>query len=284
MTLPPPAGMEAWLAAREARVPHLRPGCEKRVTWAGAPERTPWSVVFIHGFSASRRELSPYPERVAEELGANLYGARLTGHGQDGSAMGRATLPDWQADVAEALAIGRIIGERVLAIACSTGGTLLTLALARAEAVAGAVMISPHYGVRLRRLQAVLDAPLSSWWGPLLIRGEVGAPVIDTTGIWTPRYPVQAYAPMAQAVRAVRRADLDAIDAPALFAYADSDQVVDPGLTSAVMRRWRGPARRIVLTPGPGDDPMGHVMAGAVKSPGQTAPLVRRTVDWAHRL
>ena len=284
MTLPPPAALDAWLAKREASVRDLRPGCEKRVTWAGAPERMPWSVVFIHGFSASRRELSPFPERVAEELGANLQGARLTGHGQDGSAMGQATLPEWQADVAEALAIGRVIGERVLAIACSTGGTLLTLALARGEAVAGAVLISPNYGVRLRRLQAVLDAPLSSRWGPLLIRGEVGAPVTDTTGIWTPRYPVQAYVPMAQAVRAVRRADLDAIDTPALFAYAEADQVVDAGLTSAVMRRWRGPARRIVLTPGPGDDPMGHVMAGAVKSPGQTAPLVRRTVDWVRTL
>ncbi len=284
MTLPPPAALDAWLAKREASVRDLRPGCEKRVTWAGAPERMPWSVVFIHGFSASRRELSPFPERVAEELGANLHGARLTGHGQDGSAMGKATLPEWQADVAEALAIGRVIGERVLAIACSTGGTLLTLALARGEAVAGAVLISPNYGVRLRRLQAVLDAPLSSRWGPLLIRGEVGAPVTDTTGIWTPRYPVQAYVPMAQAVRAVRRADLDAIDTPALFAYAEADQVVDAGLTSAVMRRWRGPARRIVLTPGPGDDPMGHVMAGAVKSPGQTAPRVRRTVDWVRTL
>ena len=284
MTLPPLAELEGWLAGREATVPGLRPGCEKRVTWAGPPERTPWSVVYIHGFSASRRELSPYPERVAEELGANFHGGRLTGHGQDGSAMGQATLRDWRVDVAEALAIGRAIGDRVLAISCSTGGTLLTLALAAGEQAAGAVMISPNFGVRMRRLQAVLDAPLASRWGPLLIRREVGAPTIDTTGVWTPRYPVRAYAPMAEAVRAVRRADLDAIRVPALFAYSDADRVVDAGLTTVVTRRWSAPVRRIVLHPGPGDDPMAHVMAGDVKSPSQTAHLVRQTVDWARTL
>jgi alpha-beta hydrolase superfamily lysophospholipase len=284
VTLPPLGGIDAWLAEREAKVPGLRPGCEKRVIWAAGPERTCWAVVYIHGFSASRRELSPYPEKVASELGANFHGGRLTGHGQDGAAMGRATLRDWRADVAEALAIGRAIGERVLAIACSTGGTLLALALAAGEGAGGAVMVSPNFGVRVRRFQVALDAPLASRWGPLLIRGEVGAPNIDTTGIWTPRYPVLAYAPMAEAVRAVRRADLDAIRVPTLFAYSDADQVVDPGLTTAVTRRWGGPVRRIVLHPGPGDDPMAHVMAGEVKSPGQTARLVRQTVDWARSL
>jgi len=284
VSLPPIRDLDAWLAERESRAHALRPHCEKRIFWSGEVERTPWSVVYIHGFSASRRELAPYPEMVAEELGANLFGARLTGHGQDGQAMGLATLGDWCADLAEAIAIGRALGDRVLAVSCSTGGTLLTLALARGEEVAGAVMVSPNFGVKTRRVQAMLDAPLASRWGPLLMRGEVGAPTVDVSGIWTPRYPVRAYVPMAEAVRAVRRADLDAIRVPALFAYSDSDQIVDPGLTTAVMRRWGGPVRRIAMQTGPGDDPAAHVMAGEAKSPGQTARLVRQTVDWARSL
>ncbi|WP_176559371.1 alpha/beta hydrolase [Rubellimicrobium roseum] len=285
MTLPPLTEIDGWLAEREAGAHALRPRCEKRVGWAEGPKRTPWSVVYIHGFSASRRELSPYPERVAEELGANFYGMRLTGHGQDGAAMAQASLTAWRADLSEALAIGRALGDRVLAISCSTGGTLLTLALAGGEEVAAAVMVSPNYGVKARRLQAMLDAPLASRWAPLVMRGEVGGPMeADASGIWTPRYPVRAYAPMAEAVRAVRRADLDAIRAPALFAYSEADQIVDAGLTTAVMRRWSGPVRRVILHPGPGDDPKAHVMAGDVKSPGQTARLVRQTVDWARAL
>ncbi len=283
--IPPLAELDAWLAEREAQVPALRPGCEKRVIWAKGPERTPWSVVYIHGFSASRREVSPYAERLAEGLGANYFGARLTGHGQDGPAMDRATLRDWRADTAEALAIGRALGERVIAVACSTGGTLLTLALAGGGRADGAVMLSPNYGLRLRRLQAALDAPLASVWMPILVRGPQGPPAANVdSGIWSSGYGVRAYAPMGQAVRAVRRADLSAIRVPALFAYSDRDQVVDPGLTAVVMRGWGGPARRLELNPGPGDDPMAHVMAGDALSPGQTEPLVRATLNWASTL
>lgn len=283
--IPPLTEMDAWLAGREADVPALRPGCEKRVLWADGPRRTRWAVVYIHGFSASRQEVSPYPERVAQGLGANYFGARLTGHGQDGPAMDRTTLRDWRADTAEALAIGRALGERVLAISCSTGSTLLTLALADGDQAHAAVMLSPNYGLRLRRLQAALDAPLAALWMPLLVRGPQGPPAADSgSGIWTSGYTARAYPPMAQAVRSVRRADLGHIRASALFAFSDRDQIVDAGLTSIIMRRWGGPVRHIPLVPGSGDDPMAHVLVGDALSPGQTAPLVKATLDWAASL
>jgi esterase/lipase len=277
--------LDAWLTERETQVPALRPGCEKRVLWANRPKRTPWSVVYIHGFSASRREVSPYGEKVAQGLGANYFGARLTGHGQDGPAMDRATLRDWRKDIAEALSIGRALGERVLAISCSTGSTLLTLALADGDEAHATVMLSPNFGLRLRRLQAALDAPLATIWMPILVRASQGPPAANSgTGIWTSGYSVRAYAPMGQAVRAVRRADLGHIRAPALFAFSDRDQIVDAGLTLVVMRRWGGPVRHLPLVPGPGDDPMAHVLAGDALSPAQTAPLVQATRDWVASL
>lgn len=285
MTLPPLEGLDAWLAEQEAQVPGIRPGCEKRITWADGPRRTPWSVVYIHGFSASRREVSPYPEDIAKGLGANLFGARLTGHGQDGAAMGRATLRDWRADVAEALAIGRALGDRVLAVSCSTGCTVLTLALAGGEAVDATTMLSPNYGLRLRRLQAALDAPFAARWAPVVMRRPQRPPAAShASGIWTSDFPVQAYVPMAEAIRAVRRADLDSIRAPGLFVHSDADQVIDPALTAAVMRRWGGPTRHIAPVPGQGDDPMAHVIAGDALSPSQTAPLVATTLDWVRAL
>ena len=285
MTLPPLDRLDAWLAEREAQVENLRPGCEKRVAWADGVQRAAWAVVYVHGFSASRREVSPFPEGLAAGLGANLFGTRLTGHGQDGAAMGRATLRDWRADLAEALAIGRALGERVIAVSCSTGCTLLTLALAGGEAIAGTVMLSPNYGLRLRRLQAALDAPFAAHWAPLLIRRPQRPPAASAaTTIWTSGFPTRAYAPMAEAIRAVRRADLESIRTPALFVHSEADQIVDPGLTAAVMRRWGGPARRIAPVAGQGDDPMAHVIAGDALSPGQTGPLVQATLDWSRAL
>lgn len=285
MTLPPLHGLDAWLAEREALAPDLRPDCEKRVLWANGARPTPWAIVYVHGFSASRREVSPFAERVGEGLGANVFATRLTGHGQDGDAMARATLRDWRADVAEALAVGRLLGDRVLAVSCSTGCTLLTLALASGEQIGGAVMLSPNFGLRLRRLQVALDAPFAAHWVPLLVRRPQRPPsASEASGIWTSGYPVQAYVPMAKAVRAVRRADLETIRVPALFVHSEADQIVDPGLTAAVMRRWGGPTNHIAPSPGAGDDPMAHVIAGDALSPGQTESLVRATLDWARRL
>ena len=88
---PPPSlpeDLEAYLRHSEEAVPDLRSGEHKEIVWAnGARERTPFSVVYLHGFSADRHEIDPVPRRVAESLGANLYHARLTGHGQDGAAL-----------------------------------------------------------------------------------------------------------------------------------------------------------------------------------------------------
>ena len=146
-------------------------------------------------------------------------------------------------------------------------------------------MLSPNYGLRLRRLQAALDAPFAEHWAPFLMRRPQRPPAAShASGIWTSDFPVRAYVPMAEAVRAVRRADLDAIRAPGLFVHSAADQVVDPALTAAVMRRWGGPARHIAPVPGQGDDPMAHVMAGDALSPGQTEPLVAATLDWVRTL
>ena len=115
----------AYLAASEARFADIRPGLEKEIVWVSPDRRrTPLSIVYIHGFSASKGEVRPLPDRVAAALGANLFYTRLAGHGRGGPAMADASVNAWVNDVAEALAIGRAIGERVVVIATSTGGSL----------------------------------------------------------------------------------------------------------------------------------------------------------------
>jgi len=100
------ADLDAYLSESEALFENIREGAQKEIIWAGTPgEVTPFSVVYVHGFSASKGEIRPVPDNVAEALGANLFFTRLTGHGQDGDALGRVTANDWLNDVAEALAI-----------------------------------------------------------------------------------------------------------------------------------------------------------------------------------
>jgi hypothetical protein len=85
---------------------------------------------------------------------------------------------------------------------------------------------------------------------------------------------------MGDAVRAVRGADLSAITTPAMFAYNEDDQVVSAKATRAVMGRWGGSVHEHKLVQTARDDTMGHVMAGDVFSPDQTAPLVDAILRW----
>ena len=281
--------LDAWLAAREAQVPGLRPEARKRIVWAGTPgERTPLSIVYLHGFSASAEEIRPVPDRVAERLGANLHFARLTGHGSDGRALAEASAGAWIADLAEAMAIGRRIGERVIVIGTSTGGTLaahLAHDPALAEGVAGIVFVSPNF--RVRNAGAfLLNWPRARVWLPTVLGPERAFEPVNEghAAHWTTRYPSIAVLPMAALVAHVRALDHGGVQVPALFLYSEHDAVIAPAEVGRVAAAWGGPTEIHPFVMGAGDDPSSHVIAGDILSPGQTARAVDLISDWAQRL
>jgi pimeloyl-ACP methyl ester carboxylesterase len=161
-------------------------------------------------------------------------------------------------------------------------------ALARdvGESIAGCCFISPNFGLRHKVAQALLDMPASTTWAPYLIGQERNFPVLnaDHAQFWTTRYPTKAVKPMAEAVRAVRGADLKRIKVPVLMAINPDDQVISPRKADNVIARWGGQSEKITLTQTPDDDDMGHVMAGDVFSPGQTRPLADKIIAWAKNL
>lgn len=281
--------LDGWLAAREAAVPGLRANAAKEIVWAGAPgQRTDWAIVYLHGFSASKGELRPVPDRVAAALGANLYFTRLTGHGRDGAAMAEATVADWVDDLAEAVAIGQRLGDRVVLIGTSTGGALATLAAARPElngALAGVVLLSPNFraagwGGRL------IEWPWFRHWGPLLLGRErswepLNAAQAET---WTRRYPLVSVAPLGALTRTVRGLDLSRMTVPALFLVSTTDRTIDARLARVAAADWAGPSELVPVVLGPGDDPNGHVLAGDIMSPSRTSPVVERIVAWIRGL
>ena len=100
------------LESQEKMVRFLRPGTEKKVLWAqGNGVKSKTSIVFIHGFSASRVEIDPVVDLIAAELNANVYFTRLRGHGQDGQALAEATYEQLLNDTTEAIEIGKFIGD-----------------------------------------------------------------------------------------------------------------------------------------------------------------------------
>ena len=219
---------------------------------------------------------------VTKVLGANLYFARLTGHGQDSAAMGAATFDEWRADVSQAIKVAHFIGKRVMVIGCSTGCTLAVGALSEWTDVAGLVCISPNFGLTHRIGQVLLDLPYVRHWGHLFAGKKRSVPLRSDAhaAYWTTSYPTCAVYPLADAVRVVRKTDLSTIRTPAFFAYNPTDQVVSAQKTQRVMARWGGQVTGYEFSQSPDDDVMGHVMAGDVFSPGQNAPLVAAILRW----
>lgn len=281
-----PAG---WLQKQELQFSDIVPGTEKRIVWAGqAGVRTPIAVVYLHGFSATSEEIRPVPDQVAQALGANLFFARLAGHGRTGAALAEVTAGDWIEDLAEAMAIGRALGDRVVVIATSTGGTLAAIGAsdpALSDGLAGVVMVSPNFGLA-SPAAVILDLPGARWWGPLVAGAERSFTPHNEghARFWTTTYPTEALFPMAALVREARRADLSAARVPLLMILSPDDQVIDAAQAEAAAGRWGGPVRVEPRTMTEGDDPYSHVIAGDILSPHQTAGVVGLILDWAKGL
>lgn len=275
---------QAYLARQEAAVPGIRDGLDKEIIWADpmVHAKTPFAIVYIHGFSASKGEIRPLPDEVADQLDANLFYTRLRGHGQDGAAMTQGSVGAWINDYEEALAIGRAIGDKVIVIATSTGGSLAAWAATQPSAsnsVAAIAFISPNFGVKASGAE-LLTLPWGRQIAELVAgkeRGFVPRNALHER-FWTYRYPIAATLPMAALTELAYGAPVEKTSIPALFIFSDSDKVVRPDRTREIAARW-GAAHELVPVDDTGD-PDNHVIAGDALSPSTTAFLAQRIVVW----
>ncbi|WP_299687453.1 alpha/beta fold hydrolase [uncultured Tateyamaria sp.] len=279
------ADIDAHFAQSEAQFDDIVPGTQKRIVWADETgARTEWSVLYVHGFSASSEEIRPVPDRVAEALGANLIFTRLQGHGRGPDALADGTVQGWVNDLAEGMDAARATGDRVIVMATSTGGTLVT-ALAPDSAVmdgvAGLILVSPNYGLN-NPLAPLLSWPAARHWLPPLAgaRRSFEPRNEGHATYWTTEYDSVAVMPMVALIDAVNAMDHTEQSLPALFWFATADEVVQPGRTAEIAAAWGGPSTVVNPVMGPGDDDQSHVIAGNVLSPGQTDAAVVGMVDW----
>lgn len=279
-------GVQVYFESVESAFEDIVPGVEKRVIWQEGfkEQRTPVSILYVHGFSASSEEIRPVPDLLAEALGANLVYTRLQGHGRSGTAMAEATASGWMVDMVEGLAAARAVGDRVVVISTSTGGTLAAAAALDAEMVQGVgamIFVSPNFGVNTPGAW-IPGLPWARQWLPLLM-GET-RDVSDTdperNKYWSLSYPWEAVVPMTRLVDVVNAQDFAQAQVPALFWFSDDDQVVRPDRTHEVAQAWGGPATVHLVTMGADDDPASHVVAGRLMSPGQTEVTVDGMLAW----
>ncbi|MDP6189264.1 MAG: alpha/beta hydrolase [Gammaproteobacteria bacterium] len=275
--------LDQFLAAAEENTRALRPAAGKTVIWGGKPgTKTAISIVYVHGFAASRNEIRPVPDLLAKELGANLFFARLTGHGQDGQALVDSTHKQWLSDTIAAINIGHTLGDKVILMGCSTGCTLLHIALGMGYKAAAAIYIAPNFGLRSPLRALCLQMPWAKYWVPLLFGAErTFDPVnAEQADCWTVPYPTKAVINLKYIINAVRKTDHQAIKVPTLFWFSDHDQTVSPAWMRKIAARMGGSVtiHNPVLTAT--DDPDQHVVLGDACSPSQTTSGASKMLQW----
>lgn len=277
------AELDSWLAQSESQFTNIKPGTAKGIVWANAShQKTPWAIVYLHGFSASRLETAPVADHVAQQLGANVFYTRLSGHGLPGEALGKVSVQDWMADTQEAVRIGHTLGDKVLVISCSTGSTLATWfgSTADASMVQAHVFISPNFGLKDKRSELI-----NGHWGKQLAVAITGPQLTfpevnqQESTAWTKSYPTSALFPMMALVKKVRESDVSQFKTPLLVLYSADDQTVDPVDTKKIFDRMGSVSKTLELVAYSKSEGQ-HVLAGDIRDPQAVKPMVDSIVQW----
>lgn len=174
----------------------VKPDNEARIVWAdSSKKKTEYAVVYIHGFFASQEEGNPVHRNFAKKFGCNLYLARMADHGIDTvDQLINFTADRWWESGKEALAIGKALGEKVILMSTSTGGTVaLMLAAQHPQDVFALLNMSPNIAIN-HPLAWIGNNPWGLQIGRLVVGGKSSVsppnPVLDK--YWYNTYRMEA--------------------------------------------------------------------------------------------
>lgn len=187
--------LEQLIAQQEAKHT-LKLGNEAEIIWNDSTKsKTPYAIVYLHGFSASKMEGDPVHKKFARDFGCNLFLARLSDHGIDTTESLQLFTADrvWES-AKEALAIGEKLGDRIILMGTSTGGTLaLKLAAEYPDDVHALINLSPN--IQLNDGAAFL---LNNPWGLYIARTVMNGKYMVTDATeeqahyWNKEYRLEA--------------------------------------------------------------------------------------------
>ncbi|MDM9631567.1 alpha/beta hydrolase [Robiginitalea aurantiaca] len=224
------AELEQEIVMHEAAIPNIKPDNEARIIWADSiPGKTPYSIVYLHGWSASQEEGDPLHLETAKRYGCNLYLPRLAGHGLvEDEPMLTLTADKLLASAKEAIAVGKQLGEKVIVMATSTGGTLALYLAGGDPDIAGLLLYSPNIEIfdsNARILTWHWGVPLAKW-----VKGgdyhEFDNPSEADQKYWTTRYRVEALSQLQVLMdETMTEETFEGVQQPVFLGYYYKDEI-----------------------------------------------------------
>ncbi|MCD6090029.1 MAG: hypothetical protein J7J72_00880 [Bacteroidales bacterium] len=145
------SNLEKQIQDSEAKVAYIKPDNESRILWVNPDSlyKTEYVLLYLHGFSASPKEGYPINYDFGRHFGMNTYIPRLYGHGLDSPANLLDATPDKLINSAkEALAVARQLGEKVIIMSTSNGGTLSLFLTANNPDIFAQILYSPNIEIK----------------------------------------------------------------------------------------------------------------------------------------
>ena len=227
--------VDQWLQEEEASVDDLKEDNNAMISWADQPNmQTDLAFVYLHGFGASRMEGEPVISELSKTFKANVYYARLKGHGRTGNqGFKELTKERYIVSAKEALDIGRLLGKKVVLISTSTGGTLSLYLASHYKDIAGLVLYSPFVGLKNPMMNQITTPE-----GRELFKSMIGGEVqkMDRSEpenkFWSTQYHINAYVALIGMLQQTMTLEtFKAVECPVFMAYyykneKEQDQVV----------------------------------------------------------
>ena len=215
--------LHEWVTEKEQAFSNIKPNNASQIIFYDSiPQKTQYSVLYLHGFSASSAEGDPVHKQIAQHFKANLYLPRLFGHGlAETEPMLDFTANAYWKSALEALAIAKHLGEKVIVLATSNGGTL-ALNLGHDPDIVALALYSPNI--------AIYDPSaklLSKPWGLQLARMAKGSkyhkfddPKELQKQYWTTHYRMEALTHVQRLIDvSMKTATFKKIDIPVFMGY-----------------------------------------------------------------
>ncbi len=269
------AKLEEYILEKES-AHKIKADNEARIVWVNdtARNKTEYAIVYLHGFAASQEEGDPVHRNIAKKFGCNLYLARLAEHGLDTiDAMKKLTADKYWESAKEALAIGKQLGNKVILMGTSTGGTnALQLAAAYPNDVEALILLSPN--IAINDPNAWL---LNNPWGLQIATMVVGTRYIDSKDqrdiykkYWYSHYRLEAAVALEEMLEtSMNKETFNKITEPTLLLYYYKDEVHQDSTVKVqpmkeMLAQLSTPAnlKRDIPMPNTGD----HVIGNPLKS------------------
>ena len=285
-----PAQLERAVQEQES-LHKLKKNNQARIVWANdsVHQKTPYSIVYLHGFTASQEEGEPVHRNVARHFGYNLYLSRMAEHGIDTSdQLVNLTAEKYWESAKRAYAIGKQLGEKVILMGTSTGGTLALQLASEYPEIAGIVMMSPN--IEINDPNAWL---LNNHWGMQIAEKVIGGKYLKTEDnrpenlqYWNGTYRIEAAVALQELLETtMNKSRFQKVTQPALLLYyykdeIHQDSVVKVPAMKEMFQQLGTPAnlKKEVAVPNAGN----HVIGSYIRSK-DVVTVEREITEWLER-